>query len=122
MATFPNVKSGTARAVPLRSGLSIKRARPTDVLRYIDGSEQRWKTGPALSSFALVFSAINGYDLSNIRAFWLSCQGAKDTTWSLTLEGTTYQNCAFDDDRFQPTDGTKPGTFSLTLNIVQTLP
>ena len=91
-------------------------------LKFLDRSEQRWQQRAALGNFTLVFTDIEGYDLSQIREFWRSQLGAFDATWTLPALKSgdpTYTNCAFVDDVFSFTE-TKPNRYSGQLKVIQT--
>jgi hypothetical protein len=113
-AQFPTLRSGTLR-LPLTRSKTYK----TAVLRFMNGSEQRWRSVGALVPFQLEYQHLNGYDLGLLREFFRSTKGAFDSSWSLTFNGTTYNNLAFDQDDFTPTE-TREGVFSITLKIRQT--
>src|SRR5713226_2358169 len=117
--TFPTIKSGNAVvSFGTTRGVELK----TKVLKFLDRSEQRWQQRAALGNFTLAFSNIEGYDLSQIRAFWRAQKGAADYTWTLPAlkaGDPTYGNCAFVDDLFSFTES-KPNRYSGQLNVIQT--
>src|SRR3954462_2234731 len=107
--TFPTLRSGSFK-YPLTRGKTYK----TGVLRFMNGSEQRWKSVAKLEPFVLEYRNLNGYDLSLLREFFRSAKGAFTTDIELTLGSTTYSNLAFDQDDFTPTQS-GPGKFAVTL-------
>ena len=112
--TFPTLRSGSYK-YPLTRSKSYK----TGVLRFLNGSEQRWKSVTKLEPLVLEYRNLNGYDLSLLREFWRSAKGAYTTDIELTLAGKSYSNLALDQDDFTPSQS-GPGKFSITLRFKQT--
>lgn len=117
MAAFPTIRSGAAALYPV----TRSREYVTRVVQFADDSEQRWRVRPALARFTLEFTDINGYDLSEILAFWRSTKGRFDTTWQITIDGQTYQNMAFDSDDFSFIEN-RPNRYTVRLSCIQTRP
>ena len=117
--TFPTIKSGNAVvSFQTMRGPTYK----TTVLQFLDKSEQRWQSMTALGHFNLVLTNIEGYDLSQIRAFWISQKGAFDFTWTLPalrVGDPTYAHCSFVDDSFEFVES-KPNRYSGVLKVIQT--
>lgn len=112
--TFPTLRSGS-----FRFPLTRTKAYKTGVLRFVNGSEQRWKSVTKLEPFVLEYRNLHGYDLSILREFFRSAKGAYTTDIELTINGTTYSNLALDQDDFTPTQ-TGPNKFSITFRLKQT--
>lgn len=117
MADFPNLLSGQPTMVPA----VITQRRTTVIQKFCDNTEQRFATGNAfgLGVFTLSYTGINGYDLSVFRQFFNSVKGRFDATWTLTINGVMYTNCAFAHDTFAVLEAA-PNIFNLTLAVVQT--
>jgi len=114
MASFPTLQSGKVTMLP-----AVREKRHgTEVVRFVNDTEQRWKRHVALSSFELRFRDIDGYDLGNILDFYRSMKGRFDSTWDLTLAAVTYQYMVFDQDELAWTEA-KPDRFSLTVRCKQ---
>jgi hypothetical protein len=116
MANFPTLKSGVVNKYPT----TATTRRATKVIQFVDDHEQRWKIAKGLASFNLVYSSLNGYDLSILRNFFRTTKGAFDNTFSITIGAITYDNCGFEDDTFEPTEGTRPNVYDITLRVKQT--
>src|SRR5690349_4157723 len=99
MATFPTIKSGFVTCF----GFTRSREFRTGIATFLDKSEQRWLARDQLERATLVFTDINGYDYSNLLAFWRTTKGAFDNTWTLRplKDGDpAYINCAFERDEW----------------------
>ncbi len=113
---FPTLKSGNTVFYPLVDTHSFG----TDVVRFLDDSEQRWRTRLMLRRFKLTCNDINPYDSALMLKFFRSQFGKFDPTWSITFGGHTYPNCAFSSDDFKVTEN-KPNRHTLTFDVIQTL-
>lgn len=117
MAAFPALRSGVVGMYPATLGAAFK----TEVVRFVNDSEQRWATWPGLGDFELVFTDVNGYDLSTLLDFFRSVKGQFDATWTLTMNGQTWNNCCFLQDDFTFNE-VKPERYSVTLKCRQVKP
>lgn len=117
MANFPALKTGVVGMYPATLGLTFK----TDVVQFVNDTEQRWATWQGVSEFELVFTDIDGYDLSLLVEFFNSVKGQFDATWTLPINGQTYNNCSFLQDDFTYTEA-KPERYSVTLKCRQEKP
>jgi hypothetical protein len=117
MADFPALRSGVVGMYPATLGKIYK----TEVVQFVNDSEQRWATWPGFGDFELVFTDINGYDLSLLLDFFRSMKGQFDDSWRLIINGQTYTNCCFLQDDFTYTES-KPERYSITLKCRQTRP
>lgn len=117
-AAFPLLSSGYLCHYPVIRRRTFK----TTTISFGDGSEQRWASRRALADFSLAFLNASRADMVRLRDFFVSMKGAYDHSWSLTVDGITYPNCAFEDDRFPVAVEQKPNRWSGTFKIRQTLP
>lgn len=117
MAIFPSLKTGVVGMYPTTLGLSYK----TEVVQFVNDTEQRWATWPGLGDFELVFTDVDGYDLSTLLDFFRSTKGQFDATWTLVMNGATYNNCTFMQDDFTFTEA-KPERYSVTFRCRQEKP
>jgi hypothetical protein len=92
----------------------------TQVVKFVNDSEQRWGTSVARGDFELVHTDINGYDLSTLYDFFRTVKGQFDTTWDITVNGVAYTNCCLLSDTFE-VEESKPGRYSVTLKVRQTV-
>ena len=114
MASFPTLQSGQVTMYPTTRVVECV----TQVVSFCDDSEQRWPGRAALASFTLQFTDIDGYDLSTLLDFFRTTKAKFDTTWDITIGGTTYQHMMFDADEFTFTEN-KPNLYKLSLPCKQ---
>jgi hypothetical protein len=112
-ASFP----GVTLPMPL-----VRRLRlPCEVVEFLDGSEQRWRSGDPLNDFEVRFSDVPAADLTSVLNFWATVKGAFDATWTFTdVDGTAYPHMGFDQDELAAVENAKPGRFSFSLKLRQT--
>jgi hypothetical protein len=94
MAVFPTLSSGVITKTPATLGSGFA----TRVMRFCDDTEQRFVTRYPFSIFVLQFTNINGYDLSQLVAFFRTVKGQYDSSWTLTINGTTCPTMNLDSD------------------------
>jgi hypothetical protein len=90
----------------------------TRVQRFCNDTEQRWAARTQYGVFILTLTNICGYDLANIRDFFRAVKGRFDPTWTLAINGTTYNNMILDSDDLVVTE-TKPTLFTLQVQCRQ---
>jgi DMSO/TMAO reductase YedYZ molybdopterin-dependent catalytic subunit len=117
MANFPALRSGQVAM----NGTTQTLAYSTGVVQFVNDAEQRWRGMPKLFRGSLVFTDLNGYDLGLLQEFFRSSKGRFDTTWSITIDGQTWNYMAFDQDDFTYTEN-RPNLFSCTLKVRQVRP
>jgi hypothetical protein len=89
--TFPT-------SVRLQYPLTRTVSSPTRVVEFLDGSEQRWRSGDVLNSFSIQWNGLRAADLAPIRQWFATIKGAYDSTWSFVLGGETFPDMALEDD------------------------
>jgi hypothetical protein len=97
MASFPTLRSGKVSMYGTEQTYKIK----TEVVKFMNGAEQRWKVAPRLFEGTLAFVRINGYDRGLVQAFVNSMKGQKDFTWDLTIDGSLWSYMTFLEDEIQ---------------------
>lgn len=117
MANFPTLKSGAVAMY----GTTQTLAYNTGLVQFVNDAEQRWRGMPQLFRGTLNYTDLNGYDLGLLQEFFRSCKGRLDTTWSLTIDGQTWNDLTFDQDDFTYTES-KPNLYACTLKVRQTRP
>src|SRR4051794_14311487 len=95
-ATFPRLKTGAVTQYPSSRGVSFE----TEILRYLDGSEQRWRSNAGGQRWwELKLSSVSEEELCAIEEFFVSQQGRFGRfTFVDPFDGTEYPNCSFDAD------------------------
>jgi len=125
MALFPTLSSGFV----FYYSSSFGQEYLSEVVRFVNDSEQRWAERAPLARVTMVFTDISSYDVSVLESFWLSYKGqyvdaALTNVFELQftdVSGNAYdfKYCIFDQNDFSPTENQKPGRFSLTLKVRQ---
>jgi hypothetical protein len=93
---FPHLSTGAVTQYP-----SLGSARfATEVLRFLDGSEQRWpQAGGVSRAWTLHLSRINDEELAAIEEFFAAQQGRFGSfSFRDPFDGTVYPDCRFDAD------------------------
>ena len=96
MASFPALKTGAVAQYP------SDRARrfSTQVLRFLDGSEQRFPGfGAPLKRWLIRLELLDEAELAGLEDFFVE-QGGQAGTFAFTdpWDGTVYANCSFESD------------------------
>jgi len=93
---FPALKSGAITQYP--SAVHLKHA--TEVLRYVDGSEQRWREqGATARSWQIHLGMIGEQEIAAVEEFFAARQGGfGQFAFTDPWDGVTHQNCSFDED------------------------
>ena len=96
MANFPALKTG----VVAQYGSDRSRRFSTQVLRFLDGSEQRFPGFPAaLQQWAIRLDLLDEGELETLREFFLSEEGrAGSFSFTDPWTDTVYANCSFGSD------------------------
>ena len=96
MANFPALKTGVVAQYPSDRALRFS----TQVLRFLDGSEQRFAgNGSPLRRWAIRLDLLDESELASLRQFFEGQEG-RAGTFSFTdpWDGTVYASCSFDSD------------------------
>ena len=99
MPDFPQLRTGVVIQYPARRHFSFV----TRVLRFIDGTEQRFRLWPSvLRQWIIRLDLLTGDELSNLRDFHRGRSGQAQTFRFIDpWDGTEYENCTFDGDDFE---------------------
>ena len=96
MADFPALKTGAVA----QYGSDRSRQFSTQVLRFIDGSEQRFPGyGTSLLQWTIRLDLLDESELTNLEQFFED-EGGRAGSFSFTdpWNGTVYPNCSFGSD------------------------
>jgi phage-related protein len=96
MANFPALKTG----VVAQYGSDWSRQFSTQVLRFLDGSEQRFPGyGAPLRKWVIRLDLLDESELNTLEVFFED-EGGRAGTFSFTdpWDQTVYANCSFDSD------------------------
>ena len=96
MATFPVLKSGAVAQYPWHRSVSYA----TQVLRFVDGSEQRLRDQSApLLRWIISLELLDDDELSAVDAFVVAQQGVLENfTFVDPWDGVEYPQCSLEDD------------------------
>ena len=114
--TFPNLSSGTVAKYPVVRSLIF----PVKRVRFLDDTEQSWRTAPAINRWTLAYTKLSYADVTTLKTFFATQKGSFDSTWSFSIDGATWTSMKFEDDRFSSQE-TGPNRHSVNLNISQTM-
>jgi hypothetical protein len=101
VATFPTLKTGAVA----QYGSDRTRVFSTQVLRFVDGSEQRFPGyGTALLQWVIRLDLLDESELEALELFFES-EGGRVGTFSFTdpWDGTVYPSCSFGSDELAMT-------------------
>lgn len=91
MLTFPTLKTGAVTQYPATKSIAFHNA----VLRFLDGSEQRFRIAPsALHRWVIRLDLLDEAELAAIDAFFAAADGTSSTfSFPDPATGTSYPNC-----------------------------
>ena len=99
MADFPRLKTGVVAQYPSDRSQQCF----TSVYRFIDGLEQRFRTGTVpLKRWTIRFDLLDEAELSAMESFFLS-EAGRFGSFSFTdpWDDTVYASCSFDSDALE---------------------
>ena len=96
MADFPTLKSGAVMQYPAERELRFS----TEVLRFVDGSEQRFRGyGAPLRRWIVRLDLLEDVELKRLERFFDASQGALGSfPFTDPWDGTVYANCSLEED------------------------
>ena len=99
MAAFPRLNTAAVAQYPSTRIIEA----PVRVLRFVDGSEQRFRsTRGAARRWVVRLSCLNDAELARIEDFFAEQQGeAGAFTFTDPWDGTVYADCSFESDELQ---------------------
>ena len=112
---FPTPFDGQAALYPLTRA----KRYPVAVLKFSDGTEQRYRQAAGLQAFTLELSEMTTAEKDAIVDFFETCKGSFDATWDIVIASTTYGYMAFAEDKISPV-WAESGAWSLSVRVVQT--
>ena len=99
MSDFPTLKTGAVLQYPAQKALRFS----TQVLRFLDGSEQRLRdySGP-LRRWTIQLDLLDETELHALREFLRTQSGAAGTfSFTDPWDGTIYSTCSLENDEIQ---------------------
>jgi hypothetical protein len=103
--------------------ITLTNAFVTRTLRFLNDKEQRWTVRNSLFSARIQYRGLNGFDAALLRSFFQMLMGkyvdpALTNTFSIVVNGNTYNYCVFDQDQINFT-AERGETFSTEIMIRQ---
>lgn len=95
---FPTLKTGAVLQYPAKKSLRFN----TDAIRFLDGTEQRFRDNPTvLHRWTIQLALLDESELATLDQFFVSNQG-RFGSFSFTdpWDGTVYPNCSLSADTF----------------------
>lgn len=114
MPDFPTPFDGAAALYPVTQA----RRFPVAVLKFSDGSEQRYRQSAGVDRLVLELGEITKAEKDAIMDFAADCKGSF-TTFDITLDGEVFPYMAFAEDDFRPVEK-ESGVWSMSIPLVQT--
>lgn len=116
---LPTLLSGQVARYPVTQTVNAM----TDMVQFVNGSEQRWRAGSKLLRFELTYSNVNSYDLGVMLDFFISKKGmfvdsALSNTFCIVLNGVETDWCTFEQDDFTEVED-RTNLYSFKLKIRQ---
>ncbi len=98
MSTFPTLKTGAISQYPTARELH----RPTTVLQFVDGTEQRYReSAKTVRRWVVQLDDLDEAELGAIEALFEEAQGRSGSfSFRDPADGTVYEDCSFEDDDF----------------------
>ena len=103
MGAFPSLKTGVVAQYPADRQQNFS----TQVLRFLDGSEQRFPSfGGTLRRWVIRLDLLDESELTGLQDFFVS-EGGRAGVFSFTdpFDSTVYASCSFDADELDLTFG-----------------
>jgi hypothetical protein len=96
MADFPTLKTGAVLQYPAERLLGFS----TDVLRFVDGSEQRFRSyGAPLKRWIVRLELLDEAEMKRLERFFEASQGALGSfQFTDPWDGRVYNDCSLGDD------------------------
>lgn len=93
---FPTLSTGAVIQHPARRSVEYS----TEVLRFLDGSEQRFRRrGTQLHRWSIRLDLLNEDEMETLRQFFAAAQGRQGSfAFVDPWDGTRYPDCSLDDD------------------------
>jgi hypothetical protein len=96
MADFPTLKTGAVMQYPAERALGFS----TEVLNFVDGSEQRFRGwGAPLRRWIVRLDLLEDAEMKRLESFFDASQGANGSfQFTDPRDGTVYENCSLEED------------------------
>lgn len=97
MPTFPRLKTGAVQQYPSSRAGHFN----TQIVRFLDGTEQRYRSATLLRSWVVTLELVDGGEMAELEQFFIDQQGAFESfAFTDPFDGVEYPDCSFDRDEF----------------------
>lgn len=97
---FPKLTSGRAVQYPANRGIRFQ----TEVLKFVDGTEQRFPLRRPLHRWAIRLDLLNEQEMASLQAFFVDAKGRQGSfAFTDPWDGVSYPNCSLEADMFDTT-------------------
>jgi phage-related protein len=114
MSNFPTLKTGATLQYPAQRATEFS----TDVVRFVDGSEQRFRGyATSLRRWVIQLNLLDETELHTLREFFVTQSGAAQSfSFTDPWDGTVFPNCSLDgDDMTEELSSAEQGKTMLTV-------
>jgi hypothetical protein len=95
MADFPRLKTGAVAQYPA----TRERGFETGICRFLDGSEQRYRTSAASRRWAIRLELLDESEMRELESFFRTAQGAAGSfSFEDPWDGMVYADCSLESD------------------------
>ncbi len=114
MSAFPRLKTGAVTQYPVSRVLS----RPTEVLRFVDGTDQRYRARAGTGRRWVVnLELLDDTEIARLREFFEGAQGRYGTfSFEDPWTGNVHTDCSLENDGFE-IEQVEEGRAGLTLVV-----
>jgi uncharacterized protein (TIGR02217 family) len=114
MSNFPTLKTGATLQYPAQRASEFS----TDVVRFVDGSEQRFRSyATSLRRWVIQLNLLDETELHMLREFFRTQSGAAESfSFTDPWDGTVFSNCSLDGDEMaEELSSAEQGKTTLTV-------
>ena len=113
MSTFPTLKTGAVLQYPAARESSYS----TQIVRFLDGSEQRFRDYAApLHSWIVKLDQLDESEMNAIREFFRVLDGGSESfSFTDPWDGTVYPDCSISDELLESFTGDHNSQLQLTI-------
>jgi phage-related protein len=114
MSTFPTLKTGATVQYPAQRATEFS----TDVIRFVDGSEQRFRGYQTLlKRWSIRLDLLDETEMHGLREFFRTQRGAAESfSFTDPWDGAVYPNCSLSGNEIaEQLDDTEQGKTTLTV-------
>ena len=98
MSAFPKLKTGAVAQYPASRAL----AHATEVVRFLDGTEQRYRArGATVRRWVIRLNLLDETEIARLQEFFIAEQGRSGSfSFEDPWDGSVHANCSLESDEF----------------------